>query len=270
MRPERQQSPVLSSLELTLVFAELCKFFRTRNGNFRIFRSFFKEKANFTLFREASSKTWTAWTCWRVPLFLWEKTLSTRRLFVTVLQSPECSIISVIKGKVSISIFLFFLILLSFLFSVTKHVFHNMFDTCETLHSTFNGHTEIMTSVCYRPQRSWGKVMFLHVSVILFTGGVCPIAFWDTQTPPGTRHTLPLGSTPLRADPPSAQCILGDTGNKRAVRILLECNLVIILLFQVLLSSSWLPKEHMTPWVESKIMFLFNELVPGFFWYLEL
>ena len=23
---------------------------------------------------------------------------------------------------------------------------------------------------CYRPQRSWGKVMFLHVSVILFTG----------------------------------------------------------------------------------------------------
>ena len=24
----------------------------------------------------------------------------------------------------------------------------------------------------YRPQRSWGKAMFLHVSVILFTGGV--------------------------------------------------------------------------------------------------
>ena len=26
---------------------------------------------------------------------------------------------------------------------------------------------------CYRPQKSWGKVMFLHVSVILFTGGGC-------------------------------------------------------------------------------------------------
>ena len=26
----------------------------------------------------------------------------------------------------------------------------------------------------YRPQRSWGKVMFLHVSVILFTGGCYP------------------------------------------------------------------------------------------------
>ena len=24
---------------------------------------------------------------------------------------------------------------------------------------------------CYRPQRTWGKVMFSHVSVILFTGG---------------------------------------------------------------------------------------------------
>ena len=26
----------------------------------------------------------------------------------------------------------------------------------------------------YRPQRSWGKVMFLHVCVILFTGGCYP------------------------------------------------------------------------------------------------
>ena len=62
----------------------------------------------------------------------------------------------------------------------------------------------------YRPQRSWGKVMFLHLSVILFTGegGV-----WSPgQTPPGTdtplgRHppgqtlpcpwqTPPLGQTP--------------------------------------------------------------------------
>ena len=31
----------------------------------------------------------------------------------------------------------------------------------------------------YRPQRSWGKVLFLQVCVILFTGG----------TPPGTRYT---------------------------------------------------------------------------------
>ena len=42
--------------------------------------------------------------------------------------------------------------------------------------------------------------------------GVCLSACWDTH-PPG-------------ADPPP-QSILGDTVNARAVRILLECNLVI-------------------------------------------
>ena len=61
----------------------------------------------------------------------------------------------------------------------------------------------------YCPQRSCDKVMFLHLSVILFTG-VCGRGVW--QTPP-------------------AQCMLGytaprDTANKRAVRILLECILV--------------------------------------------
>ena len=30
-----------------------------------------------------------------------------------------------------------------------------------------------LLSICYRPQRSWSKVMFLHVSVILFKGGGC-------------------------------------------------------------------------------------------------
>ena len=55
--------------------------------------------------------------------------------------------------------------------------------------------------------------MFLHVSVILFTAGSAPLH--AGLHPPGTRGR-----------PPPAQCMLGDTGNKRAVRILLECNLV--------------------------------------------
>ena len=42
----------------------------------------------------------------------------------------------------------------------------------------------------YRPQRSLGKVMFLYVSVILFTGGVCPITCWDAH-PPQTRGRYP-------------------------------------------------------------------------------
>ena len=57
-----------------------------------------------------------------------------------------------------------------------------------------------VTCYFYRPQRSWGKVIFSQMSVILFTGKADP--------PP----------------PPLAQCMLGDTVNKRALCILLECN----------------------------------------------
>ena len=61
------------------------------------------------------------------------------------------------------------------------------------------------------------KVMFLHLSVSHSVHrGVGLSAYWDT----------PPGQTPLGADIPPAQCMLGDTGNKRAVRILLECILV--------------------------------------------
>ena len=48
----------------------------------------------------------------------------------------------------------------------------------------------------YRPQWSWGKVMFLHLSVILFTGGI-------SHTFPG-RHPSPQADTA-----PSVQCMLG-------------------------------------------------------------
>ena len=71
-------------------------------------------------------------------------------------------------------------------------------------------------------------------------GGVCPIACRNTP-PPRTRGIHPTGSRPpgsrhspqgadthwdQRQTPPPAQCMLGDTGNKRAVCILLECILV--------------------------------------------
>ena len=60
----------------------------------------------------------------------------------------------------------------------------------------------------YRPQRSWGKVMFLHVSVILFTRGGLPHCMlgypleqtsWE-QTPPRTRQP-PGADNLLGADP---------------------------------------------------------------------
>ena len=132
----------------------------------------------------------------------------------------------------------------------------------------------------YRPQRSWGKVMFLQASVILLTGGcVCVSASvhagihppeqtppewtppgadtpweqthppgadkqtpWEQippreqtpqeQIPPGSKHTPPGADTPHSRHPPGAdtsppeQSMLEDTVNARAVRILLECNLV--------------------------------------------
>ena len=118
----------------------------------------------------------------------------------------------------------------------------------------------------YRPQRSWGKVMFLQVSVILFTGGVpdqvhppgpgtppVPGTHPDQVHPlgPGTpsdqvypsrRGTHPWdqvhqpgpGTPPLdqvhtprdQVHPLPVQSMLGDTVNARTVRILLQCNLV--------------------------------------------
>ena len=51
----------------------------------------------------------------------------------------------------------------------------------------------------------------------------------------GYQYTPPTGAdTP----PTSAQCMLGDTGNKRAVRILLECHLVILKQVLILFWSS--------------------------------
>ena len=121
----------------------------------------------------------------------------------------------------------------------------------------------------YRPQRSWGKVMFLQVCVILFSGG----STWP-GTPPGTRCTSrgqvhpsdqvhppwdqvhppvhPLDQVHPRDQvhpPPQDQvpgtppggtaCMLGDTVYARAVRILLECNLV---------SPCSLPRHPNTLW----------------------
>ena len=65
----------------------------------------------------------------------------------------------------------------------------------------------------YRPQRSWGKVMFLHVSVILFRGGLahCMLGYTHPpreQEPPHTRHPLeqaPQEQTPPEADTPRSR-----------------------------------------------------------------
>ena len=80
----------------------------------------------------------------------------------------------------------------------------------------------------------WGKVIFLHLFVILFTWGVFLSACWDTTPLPGPGTHTPRADTPR--PPPLEQSMLGDRVNERAVRILLECNLVtcIIIILHVL------------------------------------
>ena len=78
--------------------------------------------------------------------------------------------------------------------------------------------------------------MFLHLSVILFGGcgmytplhaGI-PLGRHPRQTsPPLDRH--PTGRDPPRQTPPPRPRILQDMVNKRTVRILLECILVVSL-----------------------------------------
>ena len=87
----------------------------------------------------------------------------------------------------------------------------------------------------------WGEVIFsvacvknsVHGGSVSEYAGIPPSLGADTpleqtfpreQTPPLGADT-PLEQTPLEQTTP-AQCMLGDTVNKRAVSILLECNLV--------------------------------------------
>ena len=72
-------------------------------------------------------------------------------------------------------------------------------------------------------KRSWRKVIFLHLSVILFTGGI------SVQGGPCPRESLSRGSPSL-----GGLCLGGSvrktptcTMKERGVRILLECILVI-------------------------------------------
>ena len=72
----------------------------------------------------------------------------------------------------------------------------------------------------------WGKVIFSEACVknSVQWGGVPGLV------PPWDQVHTPLGPgtpPPKEGTPPREQCMLGDTGNKRAVRILLECILVL-------------------------------------------
>ena len=54
----------------------------------------------------------------------------------------------------------------------------------------------------YRPQRSWGKVMFLQASVILLTGGMSASVHAGIPHPPGADPPQDQTPHPLGADTP--------------------------------------------------------------------
>ena len=101
------------------------------------------------------------------------------------------------------------------------------------------------------------KVIFLHLSVILFTGGCLPQCMLGYHSPgadtplgadtPQSRH--PQEQTPPRADTtpweqtPPPRSRLPHTVNERPVRILLECILeciLVIYLFRLMRFSIYL------------------------------
>ena len=62
-----------------------------------------------------------------------------------------------------------------------------------------------VSTSCYRPQRNRGKVMFLHLSVILFPGvEVADTPPQGADTIPQSRHP-PRGADPPAADPPKSR-----------------------------------------------------------------
>ena len=83
-------------------------------------------------------------------------------------------------------------------------------------------HLLIMSCFFLLPATKLGQgYVFTHVCDSVHDGG---------GSPPLNAVIHPPGP---EAGTPPAQCMLGDTGNKRAVRILLECNLVLHLFYSL-------------------------------------
>ena len=61
----------------------------------------------------------------------------------------------------------------------------------------------ILVAINYQPQRSWAKVMFLQVSVILSTGGRASASVHAGIPPPPP--LLGADQTPLGLDPPQSK-----------------------------------------------------------------
>ena len=68
----------------------------------------------------------------------------------------------------------------------------------------------VLSQKKHRPQRSWGKVMFLYVSVIMFTGGCIPACTEEdpprAEPPPEKTRKTPPRKKPGSPPPSSSAC----------------------------------------------------------------
>ena len=90
----------------------------------------------------------------------------------------------------------------------------------------------IVTGYCqyyYRPERSWGEVIFSQAPVILFTGGGS--ASVHAGIPPSP-HRQDRPPPPGKAEPP-AQCMLGDTYRSTSGRYASYCNALLVFIERV-------------------------------------
>ena len=126
-------------------------------------------------------------------------------------------------------------------FTLSRIQIYHCLDSCETLYVSHVATPQLMNTyrldfrlcmVFSGRNEVVAKVMFLHVCVILFTGGgLRADPPWQGEPPlgpgrPPSRENPPWDqadtTTPRQGDPPQ------HTVNERPVRILLECILVVL------------------------------------------
>ena len=135
------------------------------------------------------------------------------------------------------------------------------------LHRIVLKRSNCVTSDCYRPETKFAKVMLSQVSVC--PQGGLPLVPWGCLPPPPGRHPSPWADTPWKDTPlgrqpqgrhPPAQCMLEytpppppsacwDTVNKWAVRIPLECILVLFF-FLILYSVAFKARLHLASMID--------------------
>ena len=97
---------------------------------------------------------------------------------------------------------------------VTEHVSTLLWIQKEILSHFSSFCCDLVLICCYRPQRSWGKVIFSQASVILLMGCVCSRGWCGADTPLEQTHPLEQTS-PTRADTPRADTPRADTPRSR-------------------------------------------------------